>query len=97
LPSTIIRSQNLAFPTTGASGYDQIQVQVSDGSKVISISQPASATSIVFPSDSLINLSTIGSGYITVNLIKYNQQSSGGQSFLFGTIYSYYKGSVSFQ
>lgn len=100
LPTTIIRTQNLTIPTSGASGYDQIEIQVSDGTsaRAVSLFSTAGSSSLVIPSDSLARLSaTLVNGSISITLIKYNQQATGGKNFLFATVYNYMKNNIAIQ
>jgi hypothetical protein len=87
-PSSVSRSQNLVIPIIGASGCDQIQVQVNDSTnKTTSIYVAGGSTSVTILKDSLTKLNNCMSGSISISLIKYNQQTLGGKSFLFGTVY----------
>ena len=87
-PSSVSRSQNLVIPITGASGCDQIQVSVNDSAnKTTSVSVAGGSTSVTILKDSLTRLNNCVSGSISISLIKYNQQTLGGKSFLFGTVY----------
>ena len=95
LPATIDRTKDLVISMSGSSGYDQIEMSISDniyGS--ISVFAAANATSITFVKDSLAKLSSTTTGDLNVVLIKYDPQLLGGKNFLFGTIYTYDKSPI---
>ncbi len=99
LPSTVNRTQNLVIPISGASGYDQIQVEILDGSNHgTSVFASASATSITISKDSLTQLSaTPSGGSININLSKYNPQTFGSKNYLFATFFNYSKMNITIQ
>ena len=98
LPSIINRSQNLTIPTTGATNYDQIIINISDGVQTTSnLAASSSASSLVCVKDSLLKLNPSNYGNISVRLFKYNLQTIGGKAYLFITTNGYIKNNVVIQ
>ena len=93
LPMIINRAQNLIIPTSGASGYDQILMNITDSVGYTTSYQgvSASATSVTFVKDTLVKLTPTHEGSMVVFLIKYHPQILAGKNYLFTSIISYNK------
>ena len=88
LPVSINRTQNLSLSMNGFSGYDQVEVQLTDSiGKSITIFQPGSVSSITFVKDSLAKLSVTRTGCsISYTLLKYNPQTISNKNLLFVSV-----------
>jgi hypothetical protein len=99
LPAVINRAQNLTIPTSGASGYDQILINIADSIEYTTSYQcvSASATSVIFVKDTLAKLTPTHEGSMNVYLIKYHPQTLAGKNYLFTATVNCYKSNIVIQ
>ncbi len=96
LPDTLHRAQSLILPITNVSGYDEVQVTISDGSNATGhiygeVLAPG-ASSVTFPQGTLSQLNTgNNNAFINIHLIKNNPKTIAGKSINFTTEYQFDK------
>jgi len=96
LPDTLHKTQALTLPITNVSGYDQVQITISDGSNatghIYGEVLAANASSVTFPQGTLSQLNTgVNNAFINIHLIKNNPKTISGKSINFTTEYQFDK------